>query len=82
MAALMARRGRGGGAARARERRPLSGGTAASTLLLGCSASAEVKKFTPPKLSADKPSGVLSEKLAAATGQQKPHVSCPENLVG
>ncbi|MEU0048639.1 DUF4333 domain-containing protein [Streptomyces sp. NPDC006309] len=54
----------------------------ASTLLLGCSASAEVKKSTPPKLSADKLSGMLSERLATATGQQKPRVSCPEDLVG
>ncbi|AYN41296.1 DUF4333 domain-containing protein [Streptomyces dangxiongensis] len=55
---------------------------AASTLLLGCSSSVEVKKSTPPTLSADKLSGTLSEKLAAATGQPKPHVSCPEDLVG
>ncbi|MFF4691132.1 DUF4333 domain-containing protein [Streptomyces sp. NPDC001307] len=55
---------------------------AASTLLLGCSASVEVNKSTPPKLSADKLSSTLSEKLAAATGQPKPHISCPEDLVG
>ncbi|MEU0602122.1 DUF4333 domain-containing protein [Streptomyces sp. NPDC006393] len=56
--------------------------TAASTLLLGCSASVEVKKSTPPKLSADKLSSTLSDKLAAVTGQPKPHISCPEDLVG
>ncbi|MDF3300952.1 DUF4333 domain-containing protein [Streptomyces tropicalis] len=55
---------------------------AGSTLLLGCSASVEVKKSTPPKLSAGKLSTTLSEKLAAATGQPRPHVSCPEDLVG
>ncbi|MEU7301878.1 DUF4333 domain-containing protein [Streptomyces sp. NPDC007206] len=55
---------------------------AASTLLLGCSASVEVKKSTAPKLSADKLSSTLSEKLAAATGQPKPDISCPEDLVG
>ncbi|MFE2418547.1 DUF4333 domain-containing protein [Streptomyces hokutonensis] len=55
---------------------------AAGTLLSGCSASVEVKKSTPPKLSADKLSSTLAEKLAAATGQSKPDVSCPEDLVG
>ncbi|MFF5471886.1 DUF4333 domain-containing protein [Streptomyces achromogenes] len=55
---------------------------AAGPLLLGCSASVEVKKSTPPKLSAEKLSSTLSEKLADATGQPKPHVSCPEDLVG
>ncbi|MFJ9869191.1 DUF4333 domain-containing protein [Streptomyces sp. NPDC101165] len=55
---------------------------AAGTLLLGCSASVEVKKSTPPKLSADKLSSTLSEKLAAATNQPKPRISCPEDLVG
>nr|WP_233359786.1 DUF4333 domain-containing protein [Streptomyces sp. GMY02] len=55
---------------------------AAGTLVLGCSASVEVKKSEPPKLSADKLSSTLSEKLAAATGQPKPNVSCPEDLVG
>ncbi|WP_239146222.1 DUF4333 domain-containing protein [Streptomyces sp. SID10815] len=55
---------------------------AAGTLLLGCSASVETKKSTPPKLSAAKLSSTLSAKLAAATGQPEPHVSCPEDLVG
>ncbi|MGW1593452.1 DUF4333 domain-containing protein [Streptomyces sp. NPDC002343] len=55
---------------------------AAGTLLLGCSTSVEVKKSTPPKLSAEKLSSTLSQKLADATGQPKPHVSCPEDLVG
>ncbi|XUL88633.1 DUF4333 domain-containing protein [Streptomyces galilaeus] len=52
---------------------------AAGALLLGCSASVEV---SPPKLSADKVASTLSEKLAAATGQPKPNISCPEDLVG
>ncbi|MFJ6541977.1 DUF4333 domain-containing protein [Streptomyces sp. NPDC091385] len=55
---------------------------AVGTLLVGCSASVEVKKSTPPKLSADKLAGTLSEKLAAVSGQPKPHVSCPEDLAG
>lgn len=56
--------------------------TAAGTLLLGCSASVEVKKSTPPKLSADKLSSTLAAKLAASTGQPKPNITCPEALVG
>ncbi|SED64326.1 protein of unknown function [Streptomyces misionensis] len=55
---------------------------AAGALLPGCSASVEVKKPTPPKLSAEKLSSTLSEKLAAATGRPKPHITCPEDLVG
>jgi hypothetical protein len=58
------------------------GATAASMMLLGCSASVEVNKSTPPKLSAEKLSSTLSQKLAAATGQTKPHITCPEDLVG
>ncbi|WP_078918087.1 DUF4333 domain-containing protein [Streptomyces sp. NRRL WC-3725] len=54
---------------------------ATSVLLVGCSASVTVEKSTP-KLSADKLASTLSEKLAAATGQPKPHISCPEDLVG
>ncbi|MFF7753423.1 DUF4333 domain-containing protein [Streptomyces sp. NPDC007971] len=55
---------------------------AAGTLLLGCSASVEVKKSTPPKLSADKLASTVSEKLAAQTGRAKPHITCPEDLTG
>ncbi|MEU9098927.1 DUF4333 domain-containing protein [Streptomyces sp. NPDC048361] len=54
---------------------------AAGTLLLGCSASVEVGRSTP-KLSAAKVADTVAEKLAATTGQPKPHVTCPEDLVG
>ncbi|GGW54093.1 hypothetical protein GCM10010503_34160 [Streptomyces lucensis JCM 4490] len=54
---------------------------AAGVLLAGCSGSVTVGKTTP-KLSADKLSDTLAEKLAATTGQPKPDVSCPEDLVG
>ncbi|MFI0715979.1 DUF4333 domain-containing protein [Streptomyces inhibens] len=54
---------------------------AASALLVGCSASAHVEK-AEPKLPADKLATTVAEKLAAATGRQKPHITCPEDLVG
>ncbi|WP_438297263.1 DUF4333 domain-containing protein [Streptomyces sp. HUAS TT7] len=54
---------------------------AAGTLLVGCSAHVEVGKPTP-KLSADRVADTVAEKLAAATGQPRPHVTCPEDLVG
>ncbi|MFI6475976.1 DUF4333 domain-containing protein [Streptomyces sp. NPDC050516] len=53
----------------------------AGTLLVGCSAHVEVGKPTP-KLSADKVADTVAEKLAATTGQPRPHVTCPEDLVG
>ncbi|MFD7166663.1 DUF4333 domain-containing protein [Streptomyces violascens] len=54
---------------------------AAGTLLVGCSAHVELGKPTP-KLSADKVADTVAEKLAATTGQPKPQVTCPEDLVG
>ncbi|MFF4784512.1 DUF4333 domain-containing protein [Streptomyces griseorubiginosus] len=50
-------------------------------LLTGCSASVEVGK-SEPKMSSDKVASLVSEKLAATTGQPKPDISCPEDLVG
>jgi hypothetical protein len=54
---------------------------AAAALLVGCSASAGVEKSTP-KLSADKLSDTVAEKLAATTGQAKPNITCPDDLEG
>ncbi|WP_330354492.1 DUF4333 domain-containing protein [Streptomyces chartreusis] len=54
---------------------------AASALLVGCSASVTVDKPTL-KMSADKLATMLADKLAATTGQPKPHITCPEDLVG
>lgn len=54
---------------------------AVSVLLAGCSASVKVEKDTP-KLSAGKLAATVSEKLAAQTGQPKPEITCPEDLVG
>ncbi|MGW1871592.1 hypothetical protein ACWCPS_39545 [Streptomyces mauvecolor] len=48
---------------------------AVGALLVGCSAHVEVGKLTP-KLSADKVADTVAEKLAATTGQPKPHVAC------
>jgi hypothetical protein len=52
---------------------------AVSVALSGCSASVDVDKPTP-KMSAEKLAGLLSEKLAATTGQPKPDITCPEDL--
>ncbi|MEU9477386.1 DUF4333 domain-containing protein [Streptomyces sp. NPDC048191] len=54
---------------------------AAGTLLVGCSGSVSVKK-SEPKVSADKLASTVSERLAAQTGQPKPHITCPEDLTG
>ncbi|WP_249416158.1 DUF4333 domain-containing protein [Streptomyces sp. TS71-3] len=54
---------------------------AAGALAVGCSASVHVEKY-PPKMSADKLATTVAEKLAASTGQPKPHITCPEDLVG
>ncbi|MFF0788566.1 DUF4333 domain-containing protein [Streptomyces spiralis] len=54
---------------------------AAGVLLVGCSGSVNVEK-SEPKLSADKLATAVSEKLAATTGQPKPHITCPKDLVG
>ncbi|MBA2809391.1 DUF4333 domain-containing protein [Streptomyces sp. KM273126] len=54
---------------------------AVGALLVGCSASVNVEK-AEPKLSADKLSTTVAEKLAATTGQPKPDVTCPNDLTG
>ncbi|MEU8568637.1 DUF4333 domain-containing protein [Streptomyces pathocidini] len=54
---------------------------AASALLVGCSGSVNVEK-SEPKLSADKLATTVAEKLAATTGQPKPDITCPKDLVG
>lgn len=48
---------------------------ATGALLVGCSSE-------PPKMAKDKVSNTVAEKLAAQTGQPKPDVTCPEDLVG
>lgn len=53
----------------------------ASVSLVACSAAANAEKSTP-KLSSDKLATTLAKKLAATTGQPKPHIACPEDLVG
>jgi len=55
---------------------------AVGMLLGGCSASVEVGSGSPPKLSAEKLSGLLADKLASTTGRPKPHITCPEDLAG
>ncbi|OEU86567.1 hypothetical protein DB35_22905 [Streptomyces abyssalis] len=47
---------------------------AAGALLVGCSSEAKMPK--------DKVADTVAEKLAAQTGQPKPDVTCPEDLVG
>ena len=47
---------------------------AAAALLVGCSSEA--------KLAKDEVANSVAEKLAAQTGQPKPDVTCPEDLVG
>jgi hypothetical protein len=47
---------------------------AAGALMVGCSSEAKISK--------DKVADTVAEKLAAQTGQPKPDVSCPEDLVG
>ncbi|MFJ9028550.1 DUF4333 domain-containing protein [Streptomyces sp. NPDC102274] len=54
---------------------------AAGVLLVGCSASVDVGT-SAPKLSTDKLAATVAEKLAATTGQPKPDITCPEDLVG
>lgn len=53
---------------------------AASVLLVGCSASVNIGSTA--RMSSDKLATILAEKLAATTGQPKPHITCPEDLVG
>ncbi len=54
---------------------------AASVLLVGCSGSVTVGN-SDPKLSANKLATTVAEKLAATTGQPKPDITCPKDLVG
>ncbi|MFF8916287.1 DUF4333 domain-containing protein [Streptomyces sp. NPDC015032] len=54
---------------------------AAGVLLVGCSGSVSIGK-TEPKLSAEKLSDSLADKLASTTGQPKPDIACPEDLAG
>ncbi|WP_406495825.1 DUF4333 domain-containing protein [Streptomyces sp. NBC_01604] len=54
---------------------------AAGVLLVGCSGSVTVGT-SMPKMSSDKLATTLAEKLAATTGQPKPDITCPEDLVG
>lgn len=54
---------------------------AAGALLVGCSASVSVGK-SDPKMSKGKLANLVAEKLAATTGQPKPNITCPEDIVG
>ncbi|RVU22492.1 DUF4333 domain-containing protein [Streptomyces antnestii] len=54
---------------------------AAGAMLVGCSASVSAGK-SDPELSKAKLADTVAEKLAATTGQPKPDVTCPEDLVG
>ncbi|GAA2291160.1 hypothetical protein GCM10010234_35330 [Streptomyces hawaiiensis] len=54
---------------------------AVGALLVGCSVSVNDGN-SEPKLSADKLATTVAEKLAASTGQPKPDITCPEELVG
>ncbi|MFF7145933.1 DUF4333 domain-containing protein [Streptomyces nodosus] len=54
---------------------------AAGVLLVGCSGSITIGN-SAPKLAADKLADTVAEKLAASTGQEKPDITCPEDLVG
>ncbi|GHG90111.1 DUF4333 domain-containing protein [Streptomyces lanatus] len=47
---------------------------AAAALLVGCTSEAKLPK--------DEVADTVAEKLAAQTGQPKPDVTCPEDLVG
>ncbi|NEB06190.1 DUF4333 domain-containing protein [Streptomyces sp. SID13726] len=54
---------------------------ALGVLIVGCSASVQVGK-SELKMSADKLAALVAEKLAIATGQPKPDMSCPQDIVG
>ncbi|MFF1397105.1 DUF4333 domain-containing protein [Streptomyces sp. NPDC058287] len=54
---------------------------AAGALLVGCSGSVSVGN-TDPKVSKGKLADTVAEQLAASTGQAKPDVACPDDLVG
>ncbi|AIR99572.1 DUF4333 domain-containing protein [Streptomyces glaucescens] len=53
----------------------------AAALLVGCSVSASTGA-AEPTLSAGKLADTVARKLAETTGQPKPDVTCPEDLVG
>ncbi|WP_405610518.1 DUF4333 domain-containing protein [Streptomyces sp. NBC_01511] len=54
---------------------------AAGVLLVGCSGSVSVGD-SAPKVSKDKLSDTVAEQLAETTGQAKPDITCPKDLVG
>ncbi|GAA1349138.1 DUF4333 domain-containing protein [Streptomyces beijiangensis] len=54
---------------------------AAGALLVGCSGSVSVGS-SDPKLSKAKLADTVAAKLASTTGQPKPDITCPEDLVG
>ncbi|MFJ8824354.1 DUF4333 domain-containing protein [Streptomyces sp. NPDC102467] len=54
---------------------------AAGVLLIGCSGSVSVGD-TDPKVSKEKLSDTVAEQLAKSTGQPKPDITCPKDLVG
>lgn len=54
---------------------------AVAALLVGCSASVDVGTTTP-RMSSSKLATIVAEKLASTTGQQKPDITCPEDLAG
>ncbi|MCX3061781.1 DUF4333 domain-containing protein [Streptomyces beihaiensis] len=54
---------------------------AAVALLAGCSGSVHVGS-SAPKMSKGKLADAVAQKLADTTGQPKPDVTCPEDLVG
>ncbi|MFI5684791.1 DUF4333 domain-containing protein [Streptomyces sp. NPDC051636] len=54
---------------------------AAGALLVGCSVSV-TSGDDKPKMPKDKLADTVAERLAATTGQPKPDVTCPKDLVG
>ncbi|MCF3132255.1 DUF4333 domain-containing protein [Streptomyces olivochromogenes] len=54
---------------------------AVGTLIVGCSVSVNTG-HAKPKLLKDKLGDTVATRLAATTGQPKPDVTCPEDLVG
>lgn len=54
---------------------------AMGAVLVGCSGSVHVGS-ADPEMSAEKVAALVSEKLASTTGQPKPDIACPGDLVG
>ncbi|MEV1024157.1 DUF4333 domain-containing protein [Streptomyces sp. NPDC050264] len=54
---------------------------AAGALLVGCAGSVSVGS-SDPKVSKGKLADTVAQQLAASTGQAKPDITCPEDLVG